>query len=194
MTMRTHTEAGFTLIELIVALSIAALLSTMLLGGYTFASRAWNRADAASDAADQIYGAQSVLRRAVRGISLDPAEVKFAGTAASVDFVSAFALPGEDPEPTAFSLGIDPCPEGHCLVLILSRPDWVKNGSGLVSTTILRGIEGASIAYRGPGDTDWQSDWPDNGSAPALVRIEVSFARRARMRWPTLYLAPPRAS
>ena len=188
-------QAGFTLIELIIALSIVSLLSVMLLGGYAFASRAWNRADAAADASGEVYGAQSVLRRAVAGISLDSQQVLFAGTDTTLKFVSQFALPGDAPTSTAIGMSVDPCPEGHCLVLVLSRPEWSRKGAGTVATPLVRGIASAKIAYLGAGaGAGWQDDWAGDKGAPELVRIDVAFAGRGPRRWPTLYLALPRAS
>jgi len=187
-------HAGFTLIELVVALSIVSLLSVMLLGGYTFTSRAWNRADAAGDDSSEIYGAQSVLRRAVAGIALDPNEVKFTGTATALAFTARFALPGEAPATTAITLDVDQCPEGQCLVLALSRPQTTNTASLAVSTPLVRGISDAAIAYRGNGDdTSWHSEWPAGKGMPSLVRIDVGFNGKGPRFWPTLYLAPPGA-
>jgi len=195
MMQDARSDAGFTLIELVIALSIVSLLSVMLIGGYTFASRAWNRVDAAVDASGEIYGAQSVLRRALTGLSLDPAEQKFEGSATTLQLVSQFALPGDAPEATAMDLSVDPCTEGHCLVLVLSRPGWSKQGAQTVATPLLRGIAHVAISYRGKGtDAQWQDAWAGDQGAPSLVRIDVKFAGRTARHWPTLYLATPGAS
>src|SRR4029077_12540860 len=56
-------SAGFTLVELLVALVLLALVSTMLVGTLRFAHGAWAKGDAATDRLQRTEMAMSLLRR-----------------------------------------------------------------------------------------------------------------------------------
>jgi general secretion pathway protein J len=53
--------AGFTLLELLVAMALMALVALILAGGLQFATRAWHRAQAASDEMARVAGVHDAL-------------------------------------------------------------------------------------------------------------------------------------
>jgi prepilin-type N-terminal cleavage/methylation domain-containing protein len=55
-------DAGFTLLELLVAMTLLGLLMTVVFGGLRFGARAWERAETDSSGTDEIRLAQSILR------------------------------------------------------------------------------------------------------------------------------------
>lgn len=183
------TEAGFSLMELLVALSLAAIISVLLMGGLGFASKAWTKTNAIADSGSEIYGTQSVLRRALSGITLAAHKNKFAGTASAVSFETLFSMPGGEPRATEMQLGVARCGAKNCLTLRLASG---ATGGKLVSTPLVRGVASAHIAYLGGGaDAKWRSDWPAGLGAPKLVRIALDFPRGDSRRWPTLFVALP---
>ena len=57
-------QRGFTLLELLVAITIFGLLSVMMYGGLSFGARAWQRAGQADTRQSDVQLVQSLLRRA----------------------------------------------------------------------------------------------------------------------------------
>lgn len=188
--MPSRDEHGFSVMELLVALSIAAIISTLLFGGYSFASKAWARAQSAEDGSSEIYAAQTFLRRAFDGISLKPGENQLSGSSTSVQFATQLAMPGQQAMRTLITLNADTCPDHTCLMVELSHDDADAHSAQPIRAILLRDVESISFAYlsqtRG---AFWQSNWSAADGAPMLVRIDVRLAKAARP-WPTLYLAP----
>src|ERR1700674_5801628 len=58
-------EAGFTLVELLVALSLFSLLALVLFGSLRFGLRAWELGTAHADRVEDVMFAQNLLRRLV---------------------------------------------------------------------------------------------------------------------------------
>src|SRR5579864_2460479 len=56
-------DAGFTLLELLISLTLLAVLSAILFGGLRFGTRAWERSEVMASETDEIAIAQNFLRR-----------------------------------------------------------------------------------------------------------------------------------
>lgn len=66
-------ESGFTLVELVVALSLLALVMTLMLGGLRFGATVWETAATRQSEAQSLEAARRVLRRLIEGaIPLNP--------------------------------------------------------------------------------------------------------------------------
>ena len=58
-------EAGFTLVEMLVALALFSVLVTVLFGNVQFGLKAWNKTSASTEQLDRAVMVQDVLRRIV---------------------------------------------------------------------------------------------------------------------------------
>lgn len=56
-------EVGFTLLELLIAITILGLLATILFGGLRFGTRVWNTGDQALERFSEVQSAYEVMRR-----------------------------------------------------------------------------------------------------------------------------------
>src|SRR5271154_905764 len=93
--MTRNSQAGFTLLELLVSLTLLGFLFVLLFGGLRFGTRAWERSDSTSDSTRDVLLAQSIVRREIEracpiafrvaGSDVAPA-IDFSGTATSVMF------------------------------------------------------------------------------------------------------------
>ena len=99
-------EAGFTLVELLVAVTLLALLTTLVFGAIKYGARAWAETDHRAVAAADLSAVQDVFRHAIGGAypafaSADPTdrEVAFDGAGEWLALVA--------PLPAAIASGVE---------------------------------------------------------------------------------------
>jgi general secretion pathway protein J len=195
-------EAGFTLVEVLVAVTLLSLLSMALFSSVRFGVTAWQRG---TERADQIHtsmAVQEVLRRLIGEayplLLSDGAgngRVDFAGTATSLDFLAPVPVALASGGRARFTLAIDRHGDLSDLVLT-SRPELADGDAktGLQRKTVLATIEAADFSYFGAARSEraaqWRDHWSGEMTLPALVRVRVRFARRDPRLWPDLAIAP----
>jgi len=199
---------GFTLLELIIALSLLALMAAVLAGSVSLSARSWDGGEAKAADVSEMRQAQEFLRGQM--VALYPQRIRKA-----VDLPLMFA--GEREE-ILYAAALPPrVIEGgvYFFRLSLSRGD---NGAGLLvlervvpepdaaalpgfdkaeRSILARGIAELRIGYfgRDPGaavtdEPRWRDRWEDTQRLPDLVRIEVKPERG--LPWPTLVVEPRR--
>lgn len=187
-------DAGFTLLELLVALTILALLVTLLSGGLRFGTRVWQTGQISSDELSTMEATEGLLRRVIASA---PAAAQrtpgaaqtnlFRGSADSMRFVGpapALAMPEGLYEIT---LAIR---NGKLLLTWNAfRSDLGTLSKRAGEQVLVSGLSDAAFAYRSPGSATWASSWSTPTSSPALVMIRLGRANDAR-RWPDLVVAP----
>ena len=104
MKRRPRAARGFTLLELLVAMTLLGLLAGLLFGGLSFGVRVWEKGDAELQKMAELQIAQGLIRRLIsRARISDLAEIEdddaamFEGTADAVRFIGpapAQSLPG----------------------------------------------------------------------------------------------------
>jgi general secretion pathway protein J len=169
-------EAGFTLIELVVALALAGIVSLVLMQGVGLAGRGVERLSARVERLDQRRALEMLLRRAVGSAAAIPAldgKPGFAGTPTSLSFLSI----AEDGGPGLYrvTLNFDANQPGRPLILTrqLSGTGSQRRDAGILAY----GLRSFSLAYFGAASSDakpsWQASWKDQSEPPDLVRILV---------------------
>ena len=193
-------ERGFTLLELLVAITLLGLIMTMAFSGFRLGTRAWERADAYDH---EVYLVQQLIRQRLGAayvasdLALGTGEPPlFEGGRDYVRFVTAL--------PDLFgvgglywvTLGVAGPADERALVRWwrLYRPDGPASPSDRGDDgeserrVLLDDIEDASFAYLGPSaDPGWQDAWHEPFEAPRLVSIEIVHPDKS---WPVLYVAP----
>lgn len=195
-------NSGFTLVELLIALTLLAMLSLLLFGGLRFGTRSWQRSEADVSATDQIGIAQSFLRRALEAayparLLPDTAQAKidFEGTSQGIRFLT--------PAPAALSVGgmgrftlIADRRENEKVLSMISRFELARenSSSSAMDVRLLGGFDNAEFEYFGsdrPADPPtWRNSWTDHATLPELVRIRIKFSDGDRRSWPDLVVAP----
>lgn len=200
-------RAGFSLIEILLAVALLALGVTIASAALRGAVASVQRAEGVADQVDQVRSVQRFIRRHLTaaqpldwspdGQSDDLAErerVVVQGEADSLRFVSA--MPGY------LSQG---GPYLHSLRLVSGRSDLrlefdhqLVIGGQLIPEAnrepvlLLDGIAAARFEYFGLDDdgevTGWQSPWPYPSRMPQLIRLDLRFTEDNR-RWPPLSVA-----
>jgi general secretion pathway protein J len=180
---------GFTLVELLVALALFALLSVLLFGGLRFGTRATERGTARLDAAAEIGTAMGVLRRELANAQpLEKDEngrksIAFAGEAENVAFTAM--LPGYLAPGGWHVMRAAFEPRGGDGELVLTwrlvrdQPDGAA-GPASGRAVLLAHVKQVDFAYFGvqaDGDQpSWHARWQDAAALPALVRLHVELA------------------
>lgn len=203
-------EHGFTLLELLVAITLLGLLMAALFGGLRLGMRVWETADARLDASARIQIVQDFIRQRLtealplEGVLPELAEAgigepPFQGTAEAVQFASLL--------PENLGAGV------YLMELVLSE-SWYADGRGdLVlrwrpfepddQTTeeiepeervLIENIEALELSYFGTIDPaqppDWWQAWEGQSELPRLVRLRVRFAEDDERQWPELIVCP----
>lgn len=194
-----HNQAGFTLLELMIALAILGLLSIMLFGGLRFGLRAWERESAHANAVSDIGIAQGFLRRSIanaypifqldsEGKRLNP----FMGGSSQLRFLAPAPASVGGGGRERFLIGTKT--EGARTDLVVwSQPELAIDLNKQAKTILVPGIRALSIGYFGrEGDDEaaqWHDSWEDASHLPQLVRLGVDFASDDFRSWPDLVIA-----
>ena len=120
-------EAGFTLLELLIATTVLAFLSLLLFGGLRFGTRVWEKTETSTTQANRIRAAQLALSDEIRNI------YPFYSGATQTDKHVDFS--GEDKRMTFFAPSKS-IPGGMDLVTVQTQP-----AKGGVSVVIARKVE-----------------------------------------------------
>jgi general secretion pathway protein J len=185
---------GFTLLEVLVALTVLGLLFFGLVQGSQFVLLGWDRQTRLVARTEDLDAADRTLRRLIAqarpGSKWEP--LVFAGTAHSATFTSIMPRPaaGLPTQRADVELVVD---AAHRL-LLLWTPHFHAINVGrpppAVATEILDGVDRLELSYwpaaQGGG---WTSVWHDQ-APPGLVRIRVVFSDPSHGRWPDILAAP----
>ena len=198
-------DAGFTLVELLVALALLALLSTLLAAGLRFSRNAVLSGEAGTERLLSAERALEIVRRQVQQADPlplagtgDRPPVTFAGDRANIVFVAppaAYLAPGGE---QIDWLQIEPAASGLRLVLRFrpldrTRDTWPPrlDPSEFQSIVLLDGISAAQFSYFGrtqPSDAaQWWQKWEALPTLPGLVRLALASGGTI---WPDLVVAP----
>ncbi len=192
-----HGVRGFTLLELLAAMALLALLMLGVWSGIRTATQTADRGRAKVDRLDQVRGAEQFLRRNFAQVSPMPwarndggQAIVFTGGPHTMRFVAP--LPGflgrMGPQLQKLAL----VPDGHAQWnLEASFAQLPPDGSKPVTIgkpqILLTGIKQGRFIYRGYDlrrqDLGWRSSWSRPTQLPSLVQIRLQLAHG---RWPTL--------
>jgi general secretion pathway protein J len=188
--------AGYAIAEMLASLVILGMIGTMMISGITTGQRVWERMDASDIAAENVAGAQLLLREriesafpATRNDTVPP----FADFEGKADSISFLGEARDSERPTAlrrYRLALDT--DGD---LVLSGVSDVALNQAVPSEVLvlLRGVQEFDVAYYGPqpnGPSAWQLSWDRQAALPQLVRIRLQFEQGDRRAWPELLIKP----
>jgi len=171
-------EAGFTLLELLVAMAVFGLVVVGLASGVRFAGRAWQTQQARSERHGDLEAVQNLLRQLLVSAS------DFRGDGTSLRFVAW--LPQALGRGGLFDITLRQTADR----LILS---WAPHfpgpfaGSNSGSEVLLTGITAARVSYYLGAKGVWADEHADRNLPPALIRLVVEHRGN---RWPPLTVAP----
>ena len=201
---RPALSAGFTLLELLIAITLLGLLMAALFGGLRLGARAWERSEQRLDKSARLQVVQNFLRdRLAQAYPLEGddeagrSQVTFAGDIDTLRFVTLM------PEYLGagfaeFVVAVDDQRDLKDLVVRWRRFDPVD----LLATdadepqikVLLEDIERLDFAYYGARNRDepafWHEQWLDAQQLPQLVRLKIVFPPGDQRYWPDLIVQP----
>ncbi len=193
---------GFTLVELLVALTIMGLLTVMVFGLLRTTTQAWDGSTTRAEQVADMQAARQLARSRLTGAmpvrvpeEMSPRHrdsLLFSGNSRFVRFVGLLPAHRGLPGPQVYELEL----LGDALVLRFQP--WHPRMSGFSAgpweeRIIVDGIRDMEIRYLGrrrDGESvGWHSTWGEDDTLPSLVRIRVDRAADHRLRWPELAVA-----
>jgi general secretion pathway protein J len=190
--MRARSQSGFTLIELVVAVALLAVMMTLLYSGLAFALRSWDAGDANGRRVADRRIAENFLRRELMQLFpmrwKDPLTLKLAldGKADSLRFTSSRAAGISSGGLSLVGLDVeaDTSRRLHHLVMRRAMPDYdAKDFAPLEQADriiLLENIDSVAFGYFGAEndftEPRWEDTWKYPGRVPLLVRVRVKDA------------------
>jgi general secretion pathway protein J len=189
--MKAWSMAGFTLLEILVALAVFGFLLAGLSQTVRFGLSAWREDARLSDGRTDLDALDRTLRSVVENLAPadDAAHSSIEGSADTLTGVTRLRLPraGLTPIRVEAALAVSGTrlvlrwrPYHHAIALGPPPP--------LAETELISGVTRLGIEYwRPPGV--WVAKWhePD---LPLLIRFRVMFAGSPAQRWPDIVVAP----
>ena len=184
-------EAGFTLLEILVALSVLGILLVLLRQGVQFGVRITEMQAEARDRQGDLEAIDRALRRMVAladpGTYPEPPTMR--GASRLLTFATELPTGGAGSRQNA---DVAISAEAGRLLLRWTPRRHVKPFGATPApeeVVLLTGIDRVEFAYRGEGA--WTSSWRAD-KLPALIRIAIVFPAGSRRRWPPIVVAPLR--
>ena len=190
-------EAGFTLLEVLVSMTLLAMLSVALLASIRFGTEIWRVSERAASGSNRIRNVQAELSQAIARAypetvgDASNGHVDFDGQADSLTFLT----PDKNVPGALSRITISVDDGGNAADLTLSQAlELSASPNEDSSHVLLQGVKSVDIAYFGKrGDKaipDWEGSWRNRSALPQLIRIRVSFSDPHARPWHELIVAP----
>ncbi len=196
-------QSGFTLLELIIALSLTVLITLAVFGGLQLAVRASDKGSEHTERTNEIRVVRNWIRRQIEHVKpimikqeSGESVVAFWGDGRAVRFIAPLPAHLGGGGLSVVTLGVDEDQSQLGLVVEyqLFHPEITEETHRPKEKLLLDTIQDARFRFYGAIDTDeapmWHNRWNAVKVLPSLVSLEIGFEERQRKEWITLIVAP----
>jgi prepilin-type N-terminal cleavage/methylation domain-containing protein len=190
-------EAGVTLIELLIAITLVAALSTGMLMAIRSSLITMERINGRLESNRRVLGLQQIVSRQIGGVIPLKGDCAFQGGAQSLRLVTTYSVDGGArgfPRVVAFAIETDP--EGGLRLVEHESPyeggEGGCSGSATTVPLVLAGqLLAAEFSYRAPPRANstaqggWLGSWNQQG-LPAAVRLQTAPVKAISSNLPSL--------
>jgi general secretion pathway protein J len=194
-------QSGFTLVELLVAITILAMVLVAVTGSVRASTRLAGSVTERAHSVDRQVQIRSFLRRHLTQAStmkllVDAGRevVAFSGSSSRISFVAPMPESAATSGLHQLALQVEDSEHGQQLVLLhvpflpqLQGSNW-NNEVG--REVLLEDMQRIEFSYRGgdPATSYWSDEWNNPEVIPALIRIE--FGSQDHQAWPHIIVSP----
>ena len=197
-------QGGFTLIEVLIGMSLLSLIMLLLFGSLRISARNWDAGEQRIAEVSQMAAVQNFFRRylstakPVQQIEKDDIDdeqsgLAFVGGHDSVDFVASLPASAGRLGLQIFSVKLQSEDDSKAIMVAIKPfypaaddEEWEKEEVELIS-----GIRQFKLSYFGifkqHEQAEWHEDWKDQDELPYLVKVEIEFDNG--MYWPAMIVA-----
>ena len=200
----SNRQQGFSLLELLIAMTIMGFILTLLFSGFRLASTSWDSAERHMDDNSQLQIGRSFLKNMLtqaypyRWLKSPDRRVAFVGTSSSIHFVAE--LPSHLSSGGFQQIFLDARQNGEKIELVFRRSDFKSNdtdfgqGDDNSERVVIGNAKEIVFSYFGPesiealpeGLSRWSNEWNHPKLLPKLIRIHISTS----LEWPDLLISP----
>jgi general secretion pathway protein J len=186
-------DAGFTLVEMLVAVTLLGLAGAMIVEGLAVGQHLWRTETVLATQGEAVEAAQTLLRdrierlRPITRFQEGKPHADLDGEADTFDFL-ALAPDAERPA-SLRRYDLSMSDDGD---LVLDAAPW--RGGDERRQVLLHHVESLELAYFGATREDpqpqWRPSWSGQTEPPRLVRVRLTFGDADRRVWPDLIVQP----
>lgn len=182
---------GFTLLEMLVAVTVLGFLLAGIAQDFDFGLRAWSMQARLAGGHEGLDAVSRTLRGLVTRMDAGSADTppRIDGTASRLSFTTDLPASPTLPRHADVVLAVD---EAHRLVLRAAPHVQAASGARPTepsSTILLDRVDSVRFSFLPPGGSAWTDSW-QKPYPPRLVSVHLEFPRGDGRRWPDIVAAP----
>lgn len=181
-------QKGFTLLELLVSMTILAVIITVIVEAFWLGYRSWERGSEVMEREIRLRTALGLVSKQLRSafpFAPDDDEAGFSGDSQSISFVTTMPM-GLERRSGLFRIEYfldEESTGGFKTMKVSQRPVYVPGSSGMDPRengfTVLPGLDRASWEYLSDGE--WVQEWAlEDGPLPRKVRLTLHYKKKDR--------------
>ncbi len=199
-----YKHAGFTLIEVMLAMTLLSIMVVLLFSSLRIGAESWNKGESKIAQVNQKAVVYQFFKRHLPSIPLlwddfseGQRQFTFQGERNKLQFVSTFPASSGRKGLQRFEIVFDKSEQG--IIKIMLKPffptidgeDWQVE-----EVILLENVENFELAYFGKESNDsdeiWHDSWQEKQNLPALLKIKIALADQSY--WPEMVFALKLAS